>query len=204
LKKIAFIIVLFISPLSWSQQFVVLEKPTDKKEASENKEVITRKEKVAELKPVTKEEPVIKEETFSEEEYSKLLNHIPKSFVANIKSKPLNKVLEGNLNSISSLELRYAYQQQLKLTGAEVKWLESEAEQLSIAFFAEGKPILLRKTGEYGNCNGRSIATEERGSQKITIVKFCYTCPGATVYEDRFIEVFNKRTEMLITASQRK
>lgn len=145
-----------------------------------------------------------KQSVFSEVEYSKLLNYIPKSFTQDLNTKPQNNVLRGDLNSIGSLELRYAYQQQLKLSQSEIQWLESEINQLAIAFFIEGKPLLIKKTGDYGNCTGRSIEMEERNKLPVTVLNFCYTCPGAAVYENRFVEIFNARTEILIASNQKK
>jgi hypothetical protein len=171
LKKIAFILLLLFScSLGWTQQFVVLERPVEK------------------------------EKTFSEEEYNQLLNHTPKSFVSDTKTKPKNRVLEGDLNSINSLELRYAYQQQLKLSMSEIKWLEDEINSLAVAFFKEGKPIIMEKAGGNEGCHDRGIETEQRNGVTITLFKFCYTCPGQDVIEDRFLQIFNNRTEKLIEA----
>ena len=180
MKKIAFILLLLSGTLSWSQQFIVTEKSTG-----------TKKDEV-------------KASVFSEEEYNKLLNYVPKSFKIDSESKPANRVLLGDLNSINSLELRYAYQQQLKLSESEIKWLESEISQLAIAFFTDGKPIILKKAGEYGNCTGRNIETEVQHKQKVTVLSFCYTCPGAEQYENRFLQIFNARTEILISSKQKK
>jgi hypothetical protein len=172
LKKIAFIIVLFSCSQSWAQNFVVLERPVEK------------------VKP------------FLEQEYNALLNYTPKSFVPDINSKPKNRVLEGDLNSINSLELRYAYQQQLKLEASEIKWLEDEINSLAVAFFKEGKPVIIEKVGGYDGCNGRAIETEQRDGFNVTIFKFCYTCSGANEFEDRFLQIFNNRTEKLIAAKK--
>jgi hypothetical protein len=172
LKKIAFILLLFCCSSGWAQNFVIVDSTE------------------------------VKSNPFSEEEYNKLLNHVPKTFVANQKSKPQNKVLAGDLNSISALELRFAYQEQLKLNISEIKWLEDEIDALAVAFFNERKPIILKRAGNYNDCNGRGIETELRNNFTVTILKFCYTCAGASKYEDRFLEVFNKRTEKLIAAKK--
>ena len=190
LKKIAFIVLLFCCSLGWAQQFVVVEKPGTK----------------AAEKPVEKavEQVVEVPKTISDEEYKEFLNYSPKSFTANLKSKPQNRMLEGDLNSIGSLELRYAYQLQLKLNESEIKWMEKEIDQLAIAFFAEGKPILIKKTGSYDSCMDRGIETEDRNGLTVTILKFCYTCAGAADVEDKFLEIFNKRTEQLLAAKSKK
>ncbi len=197
MKKTAFILLLFVSSFCWSQQFIVTEGPNYKKKA-------TVKEPGKKYELLETNEPEVKMESFSEEEYATLLNQVPKSFSANTKMKPQNRVLRGDLNSIGSLEIRYAYQQQLKLNESEIKWLEGEINSLATAFFTDGMPIILKKTGEYGNCVGRNIQSEERNRQTVTVLSFCYTCPGAAEYEDRFLEIFNKRTEALIASKQAK
>lgn len=189
MKKITFIVLLFCCSLGWAQQFVVVEKPGTK----------------AAEKPAEKvtEEVIEVPKGISDEEYKEFLNYSPKSFSPDLKSKPHNRMLEGDLNSIGSLELRYAYQSQLKLTESEIKWMEKEIDQLAIAFFAEGKPILIKKTGSYDGCIDRGIETEDRDGFTVTIFKFCYTCAGAADVEDRFLEIFNKRTEQLLAAKSK-
>jgi hypothetical protein len=172
LKKIAFIVLLFSCSLSWTQEVVVLNFPAGK------------------------------EATLSTEEYNALLNYTPKGFVANIKSKPQNRVLQGDLNTISSLELRYAYQAQLKLNATEIKWLEDEINALAVSFFKEGKPIIINRTGENGNCTGQGAEIEERGGFTVTVMNFCYTFPDGLAFENRFLELFNNRTEKLIAAKK--
>lgn len=183
LKKIAFILLLFIGFQSWGQQFIVTEKP--------------KEDKPNEGKP--KEEPLIR---YDEKEYNALLKYVPKSFIANEKTRPNNRYLLGDLNSISSLELRYAYLQQLNLNEKELKWLEGEIEALAVAFFNEGRPILLKKTGEYKACTGQGVETKVQNKSTLSIVYFCYVNPGAAVYEDRFLEIFNKRTEKLLATKK--
>ncbi|MGC4041330.1 MAG: hypothetical protein QM710_11230 [Flavobacterium sp.] len=178
MKKVAFILVLFLSSMGWAQNFIVTERPADK-----SVEAPAEEEKADEG---------------SVEEFNALINYTPKAFVPNEKTKPQNRMLAGNLNSISSLELRYAYQEQMKLSPQEVKWLESEIDQLSIAFFADGKPMIIKKTGGYEGCTGQRVSTENRNGYDIKTMYFCYTCKGASEFEDRFIEIFNKRTEKLI------
>lgn len=178
LKRIAFILVLCCCSASWSQQFVLVDSLDEKDKGTK------------------------KENTISDEEYNAFLNQVPKSFAANTKTRPQNRVLEGNLNSIGSLELRYAYQKQLNLNAAEIKWLEEEINGLAVAFFAEGKQILLRKAGNPQECVDRGIITDERNGYIVKIFKFCYTCPGADAVEDRFVAVLNNRMEKLMTAKK--
>lgn len=188
MKKIAFIVLFLPSSMSWAQNFVVTEKPTEKAFVVTDKAV------------EQPEEEKIDEAAIAE--FNELINYTPKAFIQNEKSKSKNRMLAGDLNSISSLELRYAYQAQLKLNAEEVKWMESEINQLAIAFFAEGKPIIIKKTGSYEGCIGQRVTSELKKGQNIKTLYFCYTCKGANDFEDRFIEIFNNRTEKLLAAKK--
>jgi len=163
--------VLFVSFSCWSQNFAIVDK-------------------------LPEENDII----FSEAAYNQILNYTPKAFVSDTESRPNNKVLMGDLNTIRSLELRYAYQGQLKLNSKEIQWLEDEINHLAIAFFTEGKPIMLKKAGEYGNCNGQGISSQLLNDVPVMMLHFCYVYPGAEAFENRFLEIFNKRTEKLIAA----
>jgi hypothetical protein len=173
LKNSAFIVLLFSCTLSWTQNFVIVDK-------------------------LPEESDIV----FSEKGYNELVNYSPKAFASDLKSKPKNRMLEGDLNSIGSLELRYAYQQQLKLNELEIQWLEKEIEQLSLAFFTEKKPIIIQKTGDYEVCKDKGIGTEVRNGFTVTILKFCYTFPGASNFEDRFLQIFNNKTKKLISSKK--
>lgn len=175
MKNIAFTLLLFSATLGWSQNFVIVDK--------------------------------LPEETnivYSEQEYNALFKETPKAFVPNLKSKPKSKYLEGSLNSISSLEFRYSYEQQMKLSEVEKNWLESEIDALAAAFFKEGKPILLKRAGSYGNCTGRGTETKERDGMKVTDLYFCYVNQKGEASENRFVEIFNAQTEKLIAEKKKK
>jgi hypothetical protein len=175
LKNIAFTLLFFSATLGWSQNFVLVDK------LPEESEVI-----------------------YSEQEYNALLRHTPKAFVPNVKSKPKSKVLNGDLNSISSLELRYAYQQQLKLSEVEIKWMEAEINALATAFFKEGNPIIIKRAGTYGNCSGKGTETKDRDGMNVTDLYLCYTYQNGETFENRFLEIFNERTEKLIADKKKK
>ena len=195
MKKIAFILLLFSCSLSWSQQFIVVDSPKREQEKKEQ-----QKKEQLEKEQENKEKE--RKSAASIAKCNELLNYSPKGFVPDLKSKPNNRVLMGDLNSIGSLELRYAYQEQLKLNAAEVKWLEEEINALAVAFFTEGKPVIIKKIGGYGGCPGQYLETEERKGTTVTILNFCYTCSGASVYEDRFIAIFNNRIEKLMASKK--
>lgn len=185
MKKIAFILVLFVSSISWGQQFVVTEKGEAERSAA-------KPEEIEEKKIVT-----------DDKEYMALLTYVPKSFIADTKSKPVNKVLRGDLNTIGSLELRYAYREQLKLNEAEVNWLEKEIVKLAAAFFNEGTPVLMERAGDYKACTGRGLETKIQDKQAVTVLHFCYVCAGAEVHEDRFLALFNNKTISMMEAKKR-
>ena len=175
MKNIAFILLLFSATLGWSQNYVIVDK------LPEESEVV-----------------------YSEQEYNALLGHTPKAFVPDAKSKPKSKFLQGDLNSISSLELRYAYQQQLKLSEVEVKWMEDEIAALAVAFFKEGNPIIIKRAGSYGNCTGKGTETKERNGMGVTDLHMCYTYQNGEAFENRFLEIFNAKTEKLIAEKKKK
>lgn len=175
LKNISFTVLFLSATLGWSQNFVIVDK------LPEESEII-----------------------YSEQEYTALLRDTPKAFIPNMKSKPKNKFLEGDLNSINSLELRYAYQQQLKLSEDELKWMEDEINVLATAFFKEGKPIIIKRAGTYGNCTGRGTETKERDGMNVIDLYICYTYQHGEAFENRFLEIFNARTEKLIAERKKK
>lgn len=182
LKKTAFILLLFVGQLGWAQQFVVTEKPKQEGQKPEEQK---------EVSLVT-----------DEKEYSALLSYSPKTFVTDTQSKPVNKKLRGDLNTIGSLELRYSYHVQLNLNESEINWLENEIKKLATAFFEEGTPILMVKAGDYVTCDGKGLETKIQGKQVVTVLHFCYVCAGAAEIEDRFLEIFNKKTESLMASKK--
>ena len=163
---------LFYTSFAWSKNFVIAD-------STQKKEII-----------------------FSEEEYNGLLNFTPKSFFGNQKTKPKNRFLYVDLNTISLLELRYAYQQQLFLTTSEIQWLEDEINALAIAFFADGKLIILKRAGNYNDYNGCGIETQVRKQITVTVIDFCFTYQSGLAFENRFFEIFNNRTEKLIAVGK--
>lgn len=136
-------------------------------------------------------------ETNQETIYNNLINYTPKNFSIDEASKPKNRFLELNLNSISGLKMIYQFQTELKLGVEEVKWLNRQIDQIALAFYLEGNPILIRKTGGYSGCEGDGIHNEKSNGKEVTILDFCFTCSGAGALED-FIKIFNNRTETLL------
>ena len=129
--------------------------------------------------------------------YNNLINYTPKNFSIDETSKPKNRFLELNLNSIGGLKMVYEFQIEMKLEAEDIKWLEKQIDQIALSFYLEGNPILIRKTGGYSGCEGNKIRKENINGNDVTILDFCFTCSGAGKLED-FIKIFNNRTEKLI------
>lgn len=175
MKNLTFTLLLFSATLGWSQNFVIVDK------LPEESEVI-----------------------YSEQEYNALLRNAPKGFIPNLKSKPKTKALNGDLNSIGSLETRYAFQQQFKLSDAEIKWMDSEINALATAFFKEGNPIIIKRTGKYGKCTGQGTETKELDGITVTDLHICFTNQKGESFENRFLDIFNARTEKLIAEKKKE
>jgi hypothetical protein len=129
--------------------------------------------------------------------YNNLINYTPKNFSIDETSKPKNRFLELNLNSIGGLKMVYEFQNELKLSKEEILWLDKQIDQIALCFYLEGNPILIKKTGGYSGCEGEMIHKEAINGKEVTILDFCFTCSGAGKLED-FIKVFNNRTEKLL------
>jgi hypothetical protein len=132
--------------------------------------------------------------------YNNLLNRTPKNFRIDEATKPKStyfELKELNLNSIGGLEILYGFQKELKINDEEIKWLEEQIDQIALAFYLEGKPILIRKVGGYEGCSDKNIYTERIKDRDVTILNFCFSCTDSRKL-DGFIRVFNNRTNLLL------
>ncbi|WP_291150058.1 hypothetical protein [Flavobacterium sp. UBA7680] len=129
--------------------------------------------------------------------YNNLLNRTPKNFKVDEISKPNNRFFTLDLNSIGRLESIYQFQNEFKLNEAEINWLNKQIDQIALAFYLEGNPILIRKVGGYDGCPNENVYTETIKRKKVTILNFCFTCSGAGKL-DKFIQIFNNRTNSLL------
>lgn len=129
--------------------------------------------------------------------YNNLINYTPKNFSVDEISKPKDRFLELNLNSIGGLKMVYEFQNELKLDEEDIKWLNVQIDQIALSFYLEGNPILIRKTGGYSGCEGKMIGKEIINGKEVTILDFCFTCSGVGKLEN-FIKIFNHRTEKLL------
>ena len=105
--------------------------------------------------------------------------------------------LNINLTSIGGLETIYGFKEQLKLNREEIKWLDKQIDQIALAFYLEGKPILIRKVGGYDGCPNENISKERIKGKEVTILNFCFSCTDYGRIDD-FIQVFNNRTNSLL------
>ncbi len=131
--------------------------------------------------------------------YNNLLNKTPKNFKVDESTKPKNKYFESsiNLNSLGGLEAVYGFREELQLNEGEIKWLDEQIDQIAVAFYLEGKPILIRKVGGYEGCPDESIYKENIKGREVTILNFCFSCTDKRRL-DNFIKIFNDRTNALL------
>lgn len=131
--------------------------------------------------------------------YNNLLNRTPKGFAINEATKPKNNYFNSdlNLNSILGLEIIYGFKEQIKLNAIEINWLNEQIDQIALACYLEGKPILIRAVGGVDGCPDENIYTEKIKDNKVTILNFCFTCTDSKKLDD-FISVFNHRTNSLL------
>ncbi|MDR6759922.1 hypothetical protein J2Y38_000101 [Flavobacterium sp. 2755] len=129
--------------------------------------------------------------------YNNLYSRTPKNFKVDEISKPNNRFFTLDLNSIGGLRSVYQFQDDLKFNGTEINWLNKQIDQIALAFYLEGKPILIRKVGGYDGCPDVNVYTETIKRKKVTILNFCFTCSGAGKL-DEFIQIFNNRTNSLL------
>ena len=131
-------------------------------------------------------------------EFNNFINYKPKFYVSTLDKQIKSNYKGLELNSISFFYFFYSNQEYFKLTKQEVKELENEINQLVVAFFLEGKPIFIKKVGGYDGCPDEMIYIENRNDFEIIILNFCFTCSGASEFEEKFIYLVNNRTEKLI------
>ncbi|MEL1253460.1 hypothetical protein AAEO57_06730 [Flavobacterium sp. DGU38] len=129
--------------------------------------------------------------------YNNLLNRTPKNFKIDEASELENKISSLNLNSIGGLDIIYQFKDKLKLNATEINWLNKQTDQIALAFYLEGNPILIRKVGGVDGCPDENVYTEIIKEKKVTILNFCFSCLDFT-RSDQFIQIFNNRTNSLL------
>jgi hypothetical protein len=129
--------------------------------------------------------------------YNNLLNRTPKNFQIDESSKPENRFFTSNLNSIGGLEIIYQFRNELKFNETEISWLDKQIDQIALAFYLEGNPILITKVGGYEGCPNDNVYSEIIKEKKVTILNFCFTCTDGWRL-DEIIKIFNNRTNSLL------
>ncbi|MEN2413380.1 hypothetical protein [Flavobacterium mesophilum] len=129
--------------------------------------------------------------------YNNLINRTPKNFKADESSKPENRFFKLNVNSIGWLQSVYQFREELKFNETEINWLNKQIDQIALAFYLEGNPILIRKVGGYDGCPEKDVYKEIINKKEVTILNYCFTCSGAGRLED-FIKIFNNRTNSML------
>lgn len=129
--------------------------------------------------------------------YNNLLNRIPKNFKVDEVSRPKNRFFDLNLNTIGGLEMIYGFKEELKLETTEIIWLNEQIDQIALAFYLEGNPILIRQVGGYEGCPDENVYSEIIKDRKVTILNFCFSCTDRRQLDD-FIKIFNNRTFSLL------
>jgi len=133
-----------------------------------------------------------------ETEYNDFMNYEPKLYISTLNPELKEKFDFMELNSLASFKLFYSNQEYFQLNSDEIKEIEDEINQLVVALFLENKPVIIKKVGGYDGCPEEMIYKDYLNGKEITILNLCFTCMGATEYENRFIEIVNNRSQRLL------
>ncbi|MCK8522967.1 hypothetical protein M0D21_15425 [Aquimarina sp. D1M17] len=131
-------------------------------------------------------------------EYNLLLNYAPKSIKIDSSLKDLSKKLDSPLNTIITLKIFYEFQKWFRLNQKEIELIEHRIDQLAIALFSIGKPVLIKKVGGYSGCPEKMIYNRIKNGKKVIILNFCFSCTDFTNEAYNFIKIFNSRMEKLL------
>ncbi|KOS06911.1 hypothetical protein AM493_13380 [Flavobacterium akiainvivens] len=135
------------------------------------------------------------------EEYTKLISYTPKAYCDTLNKPSALKDIK-NLGTIFYLSTAYGYAKNLGFTQDDIKWLEGQVNQLALAFYLEGKPVMLREVGGYDGCPDIWFYPELQNGKEVTIITLCYSCTEAKTEHRDFIKIFNRRTTLLLAATQ--
>ncbi len=132
------------------------------------------------------------------DEEDTIMLYTPKHFLTKdtINSRILNEV-----RNIATLRMVYIIQNKLHLNELEYDILEKKIDRMALAFYLEGKPIIIERiNGFYGRPDGY-IKKEPCNGINVTTINFTYNCQDTfRKYEEKFIEIFNNRTMKLLAA----
>ncbi|WP_157546899.1 hypothetical protein [Nonlabens tegetincola] len=135
--------------------------------------------------------------TLYEKEYYDLINYVPKNLELDSIYKPESRLLQVELNTISSLHIYSGLRDEFKLNEKDTKWLDTKIDRFATALFLDGKRILVRAVGGYSGCPDKMIDTLRLNNIEIIDLKFCHTCTDA-IRDENFIRIFNDRMYSLM------
>jgi hypothetical protein len=135
--------------------------------------------------------------TLYEKEYYDLINYVPKNLELDSILKPESRLLQVELNTISSLHIYSGLRDDFKLNENDNKWLNNKIDQIAMALFLDGKRILVSSVGGYSGCPDKMIDTLQLNNIEIINLKFCHTCTD-TIRDENFIRIFNDRMYSLM------
>ena len=135
--------------------------------------------------------------TLYEKEYYDLINYSPKNLKFDSINKPVSRLLQVELNTISSLHIYSGLRDEFKLSEKDTKWLDNKIDRFATALFLDGKKILVRAVGGYSGCPDKMIDTLRLNNIEIIDLKFCHTCTDA-IRDENFIRIFNDRMYSLM------
>lgn len=133
-----------------------------------------------------------------EQLFFEVYNYVPKNYHTTLDDSFKQRFKTWDLSSIATLRTLYVNQEQWSFTSLQIEQLEKEINQLAVALYLEGKPVLIKKVGGYEGCPDEMVYSEKINGTKATIINFCFTCSGGEEYESKFIDIVNYRTRKLL------
>jgi len=108
------------------------------------------------------------------------------------------------LDNLMTVWLLYGYKDSRGLSAGELSWLTGRINDLAVAFYVEGKPVMLYSTGGFHGCpeSEFELKKESLKGKEVTRVNFCHSCTGGLPHEDEFITIFNNRTKRLLEGAR--
>ena len=122
------------------------------------------------------------------------MNYIPKKFNIDKPTSFIDSLLLTKTSNIANL--RFVYESLYKndtIVYNYKNWLDNRINELSIAFFNEGKPILIKSTGGVAGCVKR-VDTETVNNIEVTNLYFCFGCTNHNSFVQKFMDTFNAQT----------
>lgn len=133
-------------------------------------------------------------------EYNELINYTPKYLEEDPDAVPDYSLFQQEFNSIITLKLLSSMRDELEVQDSSIiDWLDDRIDGLALAFYLEGKRIIISKTGGYAGCPDQMMKTITENGVEITKVYLCHSCTDAHS-DDAFVSIFNNRMRALMNA----